>query len=331
MQNLTIDLGERSYPILIGEGLLRQPQAWQGLPRASTALIVSNETVAPLYAADLQAAITPHYGRVLTLVLPDGEAHKTWETLQKVFDLLLREGCDRKTVLFALGGGVIGDLTGFAAACFMRGVPFVQVPTTLLSQVDSSVGGKTAVNHPLGKNMIGAFYQPRLVIADTDTLKTLPDRELSAGIAEVIKYGLIPELVGRMPVVATLDELTEDALIQILTEPKNALIKQYSKLLAMEGAELEVRPSALLAIARKALRVNLSDLAAKAFTKQGIKLLTKAKVTEVTKRADGVSATIQTADGEVTVDAERVISAVGIVGRQVVTPWRAMATRAGAS
>ena len=207
MQNLTIDLGERSYPILIGEGLLRQPQAWQGLPRASTALIVSNETVAPLYAADLQAAITPHYGRVLTLVLPDGEAHKTWETLQKVFDLLLREGCDRKTVLFALGGGVIGDLTGFAAACFMRGVPFVQVPTTLLSQVDSSVGGKTAVNHPLGKNMIGAFYQPVRVVCDLSTLKSLPARELSAGLAEVIKYGPIYDMAFLAWIESHIDEL----------------------------------------------------------------------------------------------------------------------------
>ncbi|MEY2622393.1 MAG: 3-dehydroquinate synthase, partial [Pseudomonadota bacterium] len=172
----------------------RQPEAWQGLPRATCAVIVSNETVAPLYADDLKAAIAPHYQRVLTLVLPDGEAHKTWQTLQKVFDLLLSEGCDRKTVLFALGGGVIGDLTGFAAACFMRGVPFVQVPTTLLAQVDSSVGGKTAVNHPLGKNMIGAFYQPVRVVCDLSTLKTLPPRELSAGLAEVIKYGPIYDM-----------------------------------------------------------------------------------------------------------------------------------------
>lgn len=194
MQTLTIDLGDRSYPILIGSGLLRRPEAWQGLPPASTAVIVSNDTVAPLYADQLKAAIAPHYARVLTLVLPDGEAHKTWQTLQQVFDLLLGQGCDRKTVLFALSGGVIGDLTGFAAACFMRGVPWVQVPTTLLAQVDSSVGGKTAINHPLGKNMIGAFYQPVRVVCDLSTLNTLPQRELSAGLAEVIKYGPICDM-----------------------------------------------------------------------------------------------------------------------------------------
>jgi 3-dehydroquinate synthase len=194
MKTLTIDLGDRSYPILIGEKLLANAQAWQGLPKAHTALIVTNETVGPLYADDLKKAISPHYARVLTLALPDGEAFKTWETLQKVFDVLLSEGCDRKTVLFALGGGVIGDLTGFAAACFMRGVPFVQVPTTLLAQVDSSVGGKTAVNHPLGKNMIGAFYQPVRVVCDLSTLHTLPERELSAGLAEVIKYGPIYDM-----------------------------------------------------------------------------------------------------------------------------------------
>ena len=194
MQSLTIDLADRSYPILIGQNLLADPAAWQGLPKAATAVIVTNETVAPLYAPALREAIAPHYPRVLTLALPDGEAHKTWQTLQQVFDLLLGEGCDRKTVLFALGGGVIGDLTGFAAACFMRGVPFVQVPTTLLAQVDSSVGGKTAVNHPMGKNMIGAFYQPVRVVCDLSTLQTLPERELSAGLAEVIKYGPIYDM-----------------------------------------------------------------------------------------------------------------------------------------
>ncbi len=194
MQQLTIDLAERSYPILIGERLLDNPQAWLGLPQAATAVIVTNTTVGPLYAERLKAAIAPHYPRVRKLELPDGEAHKTWQTLQQVFDLLLGQGCDRKTVLFALGGGVIGDLTGFAAACFMRGVPFVQVPTTLLAQVDSSVGGKTAVNHPQGKNMIGAFYQPVRVVCDLSTLNTLPERELSAGLAEVIKYGPIHDM-----------------------------------------------------------------------------------------------------------------------------------------
>ena len=194
MKQLTIDLAERSYPILIGENLLSDPAAWEGLPKAATAVIVTHVTVGPLYAEALQTAIAPHYARVLTLALPDGEEHKTWQTLQQVFDLLLGEGCDRKTVLFALGGGVIGDLTGFAAACFMRGVPFVQVPTTLLAQVDSSVGGKTAVNHPLGKNMIGAFYQPVRVVCDLATLRSLPERELSAGLAEVIKYGPIYDM-----------------------------------------------------------------------------------------------------------------------------------------
>ncbi|TSE34103.1 3-dehydroquinate synthase [Tepidimonas taiwanensis] len=193
LHTVTIDLGERSYPILIGPGLLDAPATWAGLPRASTAVIVTNETVGPLYAPRLRAALAPHYGRVLEVVLPDGEAHKDWPTLNRIFDALLAEACDRKTVLFALGGGVIGDMTGFAAACYMRGVPFVQVPTTLLAQVDSSVGGKTAINHPLGKNMIGAFYQPVRVVCDLDTLSTLPAREFSAGLAEVIKYGPIAD------------------------------------------------------------------------------------------------------------------------------------------
>lgn len=189
-----IELADRSYPILIGSGLLADASTYQHLPRASTALIVSNTTVAPLYAAQLQAALSERYPKVLLLDLPDGEAHKDWPTLQLIFDALLVNSCDRKTVLFALGGGVVGDMTGFAAASYMRGVPFVQVPTTLLAQVDSSVGGKTAVNHPLGKNMIGAFYQPQLVVCDLDTLKTLPPRELSAGLAEIIKYGPIADM-----------------------------------------------------------------------------------------------------------------------------------------
>lgn len=190
---VTIDLGDRAYDILIGPGLLSQPQAWSSLPRASTAVIVSNETVGPIYAERLRQSLAPHYPQVLRLDLPDGEVHKHWGTLNRVFDHLLAHGCDRKTVLFALGGGVVGDMTGFAAACYMRGVPFVQVPTTLLAQVDSSVGGKTGINHPLGKNMIGAFYQPHRVVCDLDTLATLPERELSAGLAEVIKYGPIAD------------------------------------------------------------------------------------------------------------------------------------------
>ena len=184
----------RDYPILIGAGLLAQEGSFKDLPKAHTALLVTNTVVGPLYAATLQKALTPHYTRVLVLTLEDGEGAKSWETLNLVFDTLLQNGCDRQTVLFALGGGVVGDITGFAAACFMRGVPFVQIPTTLLAQVDSSVGGKTAINHPMGKNMVGAFYQPRRVICDLEVLSTLPGRELSAGLAEVIKYGPIADM-----------------------------------------------------------------------------------------------------------------------------------------
>ncbi|MBT9489110.1 MAG: 3-dehydroquinate synthase [Rubrivivax sp.] len=181
------------YTILIGGGVLAQPASWADLPRAAHAVIVSNTTVAPLYADAVAGQLAQRYTRVSRVVLPDGEAHKDWTTLNLIFDHLLAEGCDRKTVLFALGGGVVGDITGFAAATYMRGVPFVQLPTTLLAQVDSSVGGKTAVNHPLGKNMIGAFYQPQRVLCDLDTLATLPAREFSAGLAEVIKYGPIAD------------------------------------------------------------------------------------------------------------------------------------------
>ena len=202
-----IQLGERSYSILIGAGLLGKASTYQHLPSASTALIVSNTTVAPLYAAQLQTALQARYSKVLWVNLPDGEAYKDWATLQLIFDALLGQGCDRKTVLFALGGGVVGDMTGFAAASYMRGVPFVQGPTTLLAQVDSSVGGKTAINHPLGKNMVGAFYQPRLVVCDLDALKTLPPRELSAGLAEVIKYGPIADMEFMDWIETSLDAL----------------------------------------------------------------------------------------------------------------------------
>ena len=194
LQTVPISLGERSYPIVIGAGHLGQSITYAYLPKATQALIVSNTAVAPLYASALEQALLPHYSKVHTVVLPDGEAHKTWQTLQFIFDALLGKACDRKTVLFALGGGVVGDMTGFAAASYMRGVPFVQVPTTLLAQVDSSVGGKTAINHPLGKNMVGAFYQPAAVICDLATLDTLPPREFSAGLAEVIKYAPIYDM-----------------------------------------------------------------------------------------------------------------------------------------
>jgi 3-dehydroquinate synthase len=191
MQTLTVDLGDRSYPIHIGPGLLSQPDLIVPHLLQKRVMVVTNTTVAPLYLAQLTATLESAEVKVATVVLPDGEAYKNWETLNLIFDALLIDRAERKTTLIALGGGVIGDMTGFAAACYQRGVPFVQIPTTLLSQVDSSVGGKTGINHPLGKNMIGAFYQPKVVLADTDTLKTLPARELSAGLAEVIKYGLI--------------------------------------------------------------------------------------------------------------------------------------------
>ncbi|MCV2350025.1 3-dehydroquinate synthase [Paucibacter sp. Y2R2-4] len=204
---ISLDEGQRAYDILIGSALLEASSSWQGLPKAPAALIVSNETVAPLYQERLRAQLLAHYARVDVVQLPDGEQYKDWDSLNLVFDHLLASASDRKTVLFALGGGVIGDMTGFAAAIYMRGVPFVQVPTTLLAQVDSSVGGKTAINHPLGKNMLGAFYQPARVIADLDTLDTLPQRELSAGLAEVIKYGPIADAAFLAWIEANLDAL----------------------------------------------------------------------------------------------------------------------------
>jgi len=194
--SLNVDLGERSYPILIGRGLLDDGALLTRHIGAGSGkvAIVTNTTIAPLYLDKVAAPLRAAGREVVTIVLPDGEEHKNWQSLNLVFDALLANKCDRKTTLVALGGGVIGDLTGYAAASYMRGVPFVQIPTTLLSQVDSSVGGKTGINHPLGKNMIGAFYQPRAVIADTATLDTLPERELSAGLAEVIKHGAILDL-----------------------------------------------------------------------------------------------------------------------------------------
>lgn len=193
IEELHIALGERSYPIRIGSAVLDDPATYNSLSPGRDALVVTNTTVGPIYLQRLVRQLKARYARVHSVELQDGEAHKDWAALQQTLDALLREQCDRKTTLFALGGGVVGDVTGFAAACYMRGVPYVQVPTTLLAQVDSSVGGKTAINHPLGKNMIGAFHQPRLVIADTSVLSTLPQRELVAGLAEVIKYGPIAD------------------------------------------------------------------------------------------------------------------------------------------
>ena len=191
MDTLRVDLGDRAYPIHIGPGLLDRADLLLPHLAQKRVAIVTNTTVGPLYLERLGKTLGDAGVQVDSVVLPDGEAYKNWETLNLIFDALLARRAERKTTLVALGGGVIGDLTGFAAACYQRGMPFIQVPTTLLAQVDSSVGGKTGINHPLGKNMIGAFYQPQLVLADTDTLATLPDRELSAGLAEVIKYGLI--------------------------------------------------------------------------------------------------------------------------------------------
>lgn len=188
-QQLTVELGERSYPITIGRGLIHSPELLRRHVRGKQVLIVSNETVAPLYLEPVQAAYS--HLQVDTCILPDGERYKNLDTLNRIFDALLAQRHNRTTTLVALGGGVVGDMTGFAAACYQRGVDYIQLPTTLLAQVDSSVGGKTAVNHSAGKNMIGAFYQPRCVIADIDTLETLPAREFAAGMAEVIKYGLI--------------------------------------------------------------------------------------------------------------------------------------------
>ena len=202
-----IELADRSYLIHIGAGLLQQSDVWNSLPRANSAMIVTNSTVAPLYIDKLRSALVNRYPNIHTVVLPDGEVFKTWKTLNLIFDALLAQASDRKTVLFALGGGVVGDMTGFAAACFMRGVPFVQVPTTLLAQVDSSVGGKTGINHPLGKNMVGAFYQPLKVVCDLETLASLPAREVSAGLAEVIKYGPIADMEFLAWLEANMDRL----------------------------------------------------------------------------------------------------------------------------
>ena len=191
MRTLNVALAERAYPIHIGRGLLSDPALILPVLKAPRVAIVTNDVVGPLYLEDLRAALEQRGVRVDSVVLPDGESNKDWRTLNLIYDMLLTAHCERSTMLIALGGGVVGDMTGFAAATYQRGMPFIQIPTTLLSQVDSSVGGKTAINHPLGKNMIGAFYQPKLVLADTLTLDTLPDRELKAGLAEVIKYGLI--------------------------------------------------------------------------------------------------------------------------------------------
>ncbi len=189
METLNVDLGERGYPIFIGPGLLKETDRLCPYLGQGRAVVISNDTVAPLYLDQLKQTLGDSYGG--EIILPDGETHKILGTISQIYDRLLKAKADRQTTLVALGGGVIGDITGFAAATYQRGINFIQIPTTLLAQVDSSVGGKTGVNHPLGKNMIGAFYQPRCVLIDTEVLLTLPEREVKAGLAEVIKYGLI--------------------------------------------------------------------------------------------------------------------------------------------
>lgn len=191
-KTITVNLGDRSYPIIVGNGLLDGGFDLSGFVAGDDCLIVSNVTVAPLYRDRVLANLAGK--KVTTIELPDGEIYKNVGTMETVLDGLVETGANRDTTIIALGGGVVGDITGFAAACYMRGVAFIQIPTTLLAQVDSSVGGKTGVNHPEGKNLIGAFHQPRTVMIDTDTLATLPDRELKAGLAEVIKYGAICDL-----------------------------------------------------------------------------------------------------------------------------------------
>ena len=205
MISLKVNLGDRSYPICIGQGLLDRGELLTQYIPGNSALIVTNDVVAPLYLAQVEVALQDI--KYKTLILPDGEQYKSQDTLNSIYDCLLSNRFDRNTTLIALGGGVIGDITGFAAASYQRGVHFIQIPTTLLAQVDSSVGGKTGINHALGKNMIGAFYQPRTVIADTLTLNTLEDRELSSGIAEIIKYGLIRDLAFLQWLEINIDKL----------------------------------------------------------------------------------------------------------------------------
>lgn len=239
MQTISVDFTpsseKRSYPIHIGHGILQRVDLIAAhLPQKRVA-IVSNTTVAPLYLEKLQAALSKLGIQSFPIILPDGEAHKNWETLNLIFDALLKNHCERNTALLALGGGVVGDLTGFAAATYLRGVPFIQIPTTLLAQVDSSVGGKTGINHPLGKNMIGAFYQPRLVLTDSATLETLPDRELRAGLAEVIKYGLIRDpaffdwLEQNMHRLLARDPITMNEAIQRSCENKAEIVAADEK------------------------------------------------------------------------------------------------------
>jgi 3-dehydroquinate synthase len=217
---VNVPLGDRSYSIQVGSGLLARAASYQALPRGSGAVIVTNETVGALYAERLGVALEGVYPKLDTVVVPDGEAFKTWPTLQQILDGLVSAQADRGSTVIALGGGVIGDLAGFAAACYMRGIGYVQLPTTLLAQVDSSVGGKTGINHSAGKNLIGAFHQPLAVVADVDVLDTLPQRELVAGLAEVIKYGAVADDAFLAWIEASLPALLardKAALVQAVT------------------------------------------------------------------------------------------------------------------
>ena len=243
MQTLRVELGSRAYSIFIGSGFIARPEMLVPFIRGGRVAVVTNATVAPLYLERLTAGLTASGLDVVRIVLPDGEAYKNWETLNVVYDRLLEARCDRQTTLIALGGGVIGDLAGFAAATYQRGVPFVQVPTTLLAQVDSSVGGKTAINHPSGKNMIGAFHQPLAVLADVDTLATLPARELRAGLAEVIKHGLIGDLGFFEWIEANIGQLlARDSEALVHAVRRSCEIK--AKIVALD--ERETGPRALL-------------------------------------------------------------------------------------
>ncbi len=238
MKTVDVDLGDRSYPIFIGPGLISEPGLLTPFIRGKRALIVSNDVVAPLYLAPMKSALQGV--RVDEVVLPDGEHGKNLDTVNLIFDALLQQRHERSTTLIALGGGVTGDITGFAAATYQRGVNFIQVPTTLLAQVDSSVGGKTGVNHALGKNMIGAFYQPQCVVADTNSLRTLPDRELKAGIAEVIKYGML----GNAGFFRWLED-NMDALLQqdpdVTSEAIRICCQEKARIVAMDEREGGVR------------------------------------------------------------------------------------------
>jgi 3-dehydroquinate synthase len=221
MRTLTVDIKDQPYPIHIGPGLIDRADMIVPHLSQKRVAIVTNTTIAPLYLNRLKATISGAGIESIEIVIPDGEQHKNWQTLNQLFDQLIAQRCERKTTLIALGGGVIGDMTGFAAATYQRGVPYIQVPTTLLAQVDSAVGGKTAINHPQGKNMIGAFYQPKLVLADTQTLDTLARREFSAGMAEVIKYGLIRDLPFFDWLEANVDKIMArdgDALVHTIYE-----------------------------------------------------------------------------------------------------------------